>query len=279
MTGTIKPFMLKAVEKVHLALFQKELPDDLAIYFHELEPWQASRLDEALSFFSDLGYRTVHPYEFIAPRQPGDRRLFVSFDDNFRGWHRALDLFARRDARCTFYVNTGMFRDVADRKAIADYFSRICYRGEDRTLSRVEIREMHAAGHNIGCHTHNHPMLARLPRDRWDGEIATSKQILEDLVGARVRDFSYPFGMRRHFSPALREYCTGLGFRTIATGISGLQHGGAPDALNLHRTGWRFDLSLEDNLSRLRVSSPLYAGLTGRCAVGGSNWLALPLVW
>src|SRR5690606_13836355 len=119
----------------------------------------------------------------------------------------------------------------------------------------------HAAGHTIGCHTHTHPMLPRLPRERWDEEIRRSKEILEELIGCRVRDFSYPFGMRRHFSGALRTYCVGLGFRTIATGISGLQRSGGADPLNLHRTGWRFDLPLHDNIARLRVRSPLYASL------------------
>ena len=281
MTRHFKPFVLNAIANVHLAFFQKELPDTLAVYFHEVEAWQMQKLDEALSFFAREGYRTVRPGDLASPARQGDKRLFLSFDDNFRGWHGILDLLERHDASCTFYLNTGPIRDAADASSIARYFARIRYKGGDTTLSRAEIRDLHAAGHVIGCHTHTHPMLSKLPREQWDAEILRCKTEVEELVGAPAPDFSFPFGMRRHFSPELRDYCARIGFRTIATGISGLQHAARIDPLNIHRTRWCFERSLEDNLARLRVHSPLYAGVTGRCAVGSSNWLAapLPLVW
>lgn len=281
MTLTFKPLLLKAISDVHLAFFQKDLPDTVAIYFHEIETWQVPRLDEALAFFAREGFRTVSPGDLATPAKPGEKRLFVSFDDNFRGWHAILPLLERHRVRCTFYVNTGLMRDVADASSIADYFARIRYGGADTTLSRAEIREMHAAGHNIGCHTHTHPVLSRLPRDRWDAEIVRCKGEVEDLTGAAATDFSFPFGMRRHFSSELRDYCAEVGFRTVATGLSGLQHVSRVDPLSTHRTKWCLDSSLEDNLARLRVHSPFYAGLMGRCPVGGLNWLAapLPFVW
>lgn len=277
----LKSFMLDTIGNVHLTFFQKELPDALAIYFHEMDDWQMPKLDEALSFFASEGYRTVSPRGFVSPGKPGDKRLFLSFDDNFRGWHRALPLLERHGARCTFYLNTGMIRDIAGPSEIAGYFARIDYEGDDTTLSRAEILDLHRAGHTIGCHTRTHPVLTRLPHALWDEEILRCKSEVEELTGAPVHDFSFPFGMRRHFNAGLRDYCVGIGLRTIATGLSGMQHIEAPDPLNLHRTGWRFDLPLEVNLARLRVRSSLYVGITGRCAIGGSNWLAvpLPLVW
>lgn len=272
-----KPFVLDAIAKVHLTFFQGELPDTVAIYFHEVEPEQRERLDEALSFFVREGYRTILPGELASPGKPGDKRLFLSFDDNFSGWHGILELLERHDTRGTFYLNTGPIRDRADPSTIANYFTRISYGGADTTLSRAEIRDLHAAGHNIGCHTRSHPRLSKLPRDLWDDEILRCKAELEELVGEPVVDFSFPFGMRRHFSPELRDYCAGIGFRTIATGISGLQHSAHVDPLNIHRTLWCLSRPLEDNLARLRVRSSLYAGITGRSAVWSTNLLIAPL--
>lgn len=277
MNAHVKPLMLKAISNFHTTFCRKELPDNLAIYFHELESWQRPALAEALSYLTDAGYRSVDAGEFVTPRRPGDKRLFVSFDDNFHGWHAGLDVFERSGVTCTFYVNTAPIRDIANAATIRDFFGRIAYEGNDRTLSRQEICEIHDAGHTIGCHTHSHPVLAQLPRERWDEEIRVCRDTLADLIGAPVRDFSFPYGMRRHFGPKLRDYCMGLGFRTIATGISGLQHVSAPDPFNLHRTGWRLDLPLAENLVRVSVHAPVYGGLIGRCAVGGSAWAALPL--
>lgn len=271
----IKPAMLHVISRFHMSFHAGRLPDRLAVYFHELEPWQRPKLAEALSYLVDHGYQAVDAAGFIAPEHVSGKRIFLSFDDNFRGWHHALELFARHGVKCTFYTNTAPIRDLADRETTARYFDRIRYAGDDETLSQNEIREIHAAGHTIGCHTHAHPVLAQLPRNRWDDEIRASRDQLAEMIGAPIVDLSFPFGMRRHFSPALREYCIGLGFRTIATGISGLQHANA-DPYNLHRTSWRFDLSLVDNLRRLSVQAPVYGRLLGRCAVSNAGWAMLP---
>lgn len=267
--ASLKEMALKAVREVHRPFSRSYLPDDLAIYFHELEPHQLPAFDELLAYFADQGYRTVTPGDFAQSGQ--GKRLFVSFDDNFRGWHRALDLMERRRARCTFYTNTGTLRDRASKADIASFFERICYRGVDTTLSSTELREIHDAGHTIGCHTHSHPVLSKLAEDDWDGEIRLSRDLLEELTGAPVRHFSFPFGMRRHFSPQLRDYCKGLGFETIATGISGLQYLDNTSTAYLHRTGWNLGLPLQDNLENLKFHAPLYGGLAGRSVVGATS--------
>lgn len=273
--ASLKATALKVVREVHRPFARSYLPDDLAIYFHELGREQLPAFDELLAYFADQGYRTVEPGAFA--RSASGKRLFVSFDDNFCGWHRALDLMERRRARCTFYVNSGPLRDRASKADIAAYFERICYGGPDTTLSGTEVREIHAAGHTIGCHTHSHPVLSRLSQEHWDDEIRRSRDLLEELTGKPVRHFSFPFGMRRHFSPQLRDYCKGLGFETIATGISGLQYLDNTSTTYLHRTGWNLGLPLKDNLDNLKLHAPLYAGLAGRSVVGATSWLTLPV--
>ncbi|TKT77458.1 polysaccharide deacetylase family protein [Aquamicrobium sp. LC103] len=265
------------IRKFHLEFFQKHLPDDLAIYFHELEDWNMPRFEEAIAHLVREGYRTASPRAFAAGGR--GKRLFISFDDNYQSWHRALPVLERHGVTCTFYVNSGVFRDMASPSAIHDYRDRIAYRGSDRTLSRAELREISAAGHTIGCHTHTHPMLSRLDRRHWDAEILHSKTYLEGLIGKQVRDFSFPYGMRRHFSPALRDYCEAVGFKTIASGISGLQHAPSRDPLSLHRTEWKLALPLEENLAHMRIHAPFYGNMMGRSVIGSGQWLAVPMVW
>jgi hypothetical protein len=96
-------------------------------------------------------------------------------------------------------------------------------------------------------------------------EIATSKRLLEELLGAEVAHFSYPFGMRRNFNEALRAHCLDSGFRTVANAIPGLQFGGhQPNAIQ--RTNWQIDRSIAHNLDNLRIDGRAFERWTGRTA-------------
>jgi len=263
----MKHFALSALRNSHATLFARDLPERVAIYFHELDAPYKGAFKESLGYFLDRGYRTVCASEFTNPSLSG-KLLFVSFDDNYESWVDAADALDDLGATATFYINSGFMRDKAHPAEIADFFRRIDYHGPGSTLSTDELRDIHARGHRIGCHTHRHRVLAELPRTRWASEIDTSKRVLEDWLGAPVTDFSFPFGMRRHFSEPLRRYCATAGFSTVATGISGMQHLGHNDPLELHRTGWKFHLPLEENILNLRIDGSLYARVTGRSVIG-----------
>jgi peptidoglycan/xylan/chitin deacetylase (PgdA/CDA1 family) len=177
------------IRAAHAALLAKPLADDLAIYFHELEPRRWGEFRDAIAALLAVGYRPVTPDGLVAPGT-GGKRLFISFDDNFRNWHRALPLLADLGLAATFYVNTLPFRDTASAAEIGAYFDRLAMSHDRQTLSRAELAEMHAGGHTIGCHSHSHFMLARLPRSAWPAEIGDSRRALEDIIGAAVDHFS-----------------------------------------------------------------------------------------
>jgi hypothetical protein len=76
------------VRSVHAALpmLRRRLPDQIAVYFHDLDPiaWNSfSRMVRYLA--EEQGYRTTDPLGFVAPSP--ERRLFISFDDNYRSWY------------------------------------------------------------------------------------------------------------------------------------------------------------------------------------------------
>jgi peptidoglycan/xylan/chitin deacetylase (PgdA/CDA1 family) len=65
---------------------------------------------------------------------------------------------------------------------------------DDLMMRSAQVRELHAAGMEIGGHTVNHPILARLAPQEARREIADGKDALEGLTGAPVRTFAYPNG-------------------------------------------------------------------------------------
>jgi peptidoglycan/xylan/chitin deacetylase (PgdA/CDA1 family) len=123
----------------------------------------------------------------------------------------------------------------------------------DLMMTVEEVRQLHKNGMEIGAHTVNHPILARLEPERASKEILDSKVHLESITGSSVSLFAYPNG-----KPGL-DYCRGhadmvkqLGFEAAVSTAHGVAHA-ASDPFQLPRfTPWdrtpgRFLLRLMQN--------------------------------
>lgn len=75
------------------------------------------------------------------------------------------------------------------------------------------VREMHAAGMEIGGHTVNHPILARLNPDQQQVEIAGCSRRLAAELGVAPRAFAYPVGGRDTFDDATQSILCESGFQ------------------------------------------------------------------
>lgn len=65
---------------------------------------------------------------------------------------------------------------------------------ENLMMTDAQVRELHAAGMEIGGHTVNHPILARLDEAQARKEIADGRATLESIIRAPVTLFAYPNG-------------------------------------------------------------------------------------
>jgi peptidoglycan/xylan/chitin deacetylase (PgdA/CDA1 family) len=63
-------------------------------------------------------------------------------------------------------------------------------------LTVEELKELDKAGVEIGGHTVNHPILARLTDGQVEREIVDGRRRLEDWLGHPIRTFAYPWGRR-----------------------------------------------------------------------------------
>jgi peptidoglycan/xylan/chitin deacetylase (PgdA/CDA1 family) len=218
-----------------------------------------------VAFFTQQGYVFTDP-EGLQSRHRS-KRILVSFDDCFRDWFESLDLFDDLSVKVTFYVNTLPLRGIADEETVSQFRERIGFTTQRfEPLSSDELVAIRARGHTLGSHSHSHFDLASLPRSKAHDEIRMGKAALEQIIGERVDHFSYPDGMRRHFTPALRATCLEYGFKTVASSIPCQLHGESSGLL--HRTRWDFRQSLEHNLQTLRIDGRLFERVTGRSAVG-----------
>lgn len=65
---------------------------------------------------------------------------------------------------------------------------------QDLMMSGPQVRELRAAGMQVGAHTVSHPILARVDDAQARQEIAASRETLQGLLGEPVRLFAYPNG-------------------------------------------------------------------------------------
>jgi peptidoglycan/xylan/chitin deacetylase (PgdA/CDA1 family) len=92
-------------------------------------------------------------------------------------------------------------------------------------MSWADIRELQAAGHDMGAHSLSHRVLATLDTASQAREIQESGRRLEAILGRRVRSFAYPVGGPQHINAESVRLAREAGYElafTFNTGIAGI---------------------------------------------------------
>jgi len=98
-----------------------------------------------------------------------------------------------------------------------------------------QLREMQAAGMDIGSHGVDHRMLARLPKAVMADEVRTSKRVLDRELGAARRTLSYPVGGPNAYSAEVIASVRENDFRVAFNYISGSNRLPVTDRFALRR--------------------------------------------
>lgn len=125
-------------------------------------------------------------------------------------------------------------------------------------MTCAQVRELHAAGMEIGGHTRSHPILARLDERQAGFEIAAGRDDLLGIVGAPIELFAYPNGRPgRDYGARDVELARKAGFRAAVTTAWGYSDR-ATDLWQIPRIGtwggsrWRFAARLTEARARAR---------------------------
>jgi peptidoglycan/xylan/chitin deacetylase (PgdA/CDA1 family) len=82
-----------------------------------------------------------------------------------------------------------------------------------RFLDWDEARRMIGGGMAIGCHTHSHGVLGRLPAEHQRRELSSSRELLRERLGVAADTLAYPYGVPTSFSGQTQELVREMGYR------------------------------------------------------------------
>lgn len=145
--------------------------------------------------------------EALATRAPLPKRPVVfTFDDGYADFASAAwPLLDRYGFPATVFVTTGWVADAGPHAAGLAL---------DKTLTWAQIRELAAAGVEIGAHSHSHPELDQLSDADLRRELGDSRAQLEECTGVAIRTLAYPFG---YSSTRVRNAVRFAGYRYAAS--------------------------------------------------------------
>ncbi len=142
--------------------------------------------------------------------------------------------------------------DPAEREAITRRLAALATTPlpDDLMMTDAQVRALHDAGMLIGGHTVNHPVLTAVDARTAEREIADGCDVLQGIVGERIRHFAYPNGRPgRDYDARHVQLVRRLGFRAAVSTAHGFAERGS-DVAQLPRVApwaiqpWRLTAQL-----------------------------------
>ncbi|MDJ1137883.1 polysaccharide deacetylase family protein [Streptomyces iconiensis] len=153
-----------------------------------------------MALLKNKGFTPITTTSLAEAWRKGDhlppRPILLTFDDGYEGVHRhALPTLTHHNFPATVFVSTGWLPGEHETGGALDTM-----------LTWDQVRELAAAGLEIGAHSHTHPQLDQLQDTPLTHEITLSRDVIAAETGTRPASFAYPYGYSsRRVRQAVRE--------------------------------------------------------------------------
>jgi len=168
---------------------------------------RAANFAAQLDLLQAFGWHTARICDLDSPAALPERTVIITFDDgyadNFNGGFEPL---VRRGMVASWFIVSSC---IGKRAQWLDSPP-----AQRQMLSSTQLRKMHSAGMEVGSHTRTHADLGKLDQHRLKDEIHGARTDLEEILGAAVTSFAYPYG---RFRPAAVEAVQAAGYRHACT--------------------------------------------------------------
>jgi peptidoglycan/xylan/chitin deacetylase (PgdA/CDA1 family) len=153
------------------------------------------KFDEEMKLLHDWGYTTITTEMLIKAINEGadlpPRPILITFDDgHLNNYTTAFPIMYKYGFTGTLYIVSN-------------------YMGTDNYMNADQIKDMAAAGWEVGSHSISHLDLTTLDPYRQRQEIVDSRTRLENALGVPVLTIAYPFGIS---NPGVIDYAHFAGY-------------------------------------------------------------------
>lgn len=177
-------------------------------------PWKwaisQQRFCEQLGLLKAAGWSAIRFSELLHPDSLPAKAVAITFDDGYADNYAAFEALAARDMCATWFI---VSRDVGGRSSWTDPGAPTL-----PMLTGAQLREMQAAGMEIGSHTRSHARLTQVDAASLTDEVAGSRRELSELLDRDVDSFAYPYGL---FDDAAVAAVREAGYKIACTTRSG----------------------------------------------------------
>lgn len=173
-----------------------------------------ARFRAHMKWMHRLGYRGLSMRDLM-PYLRGERlgKVFgVTFDDGYRNvLANAMPVLDELGFTATTYFVSGQIGG-------SNVWDEPIGIPRAELMDADEIRQWHAAGHEVGAHTVDHVQLPRMQPAEAFRQIAQCRRMLQDITGAEVSAFCYPYGKQQ---PEHRRMVQEAGYANATSTIRG----------------------------------------------------------
>lgn len=121
-----------------------------------------------------------------------------------------------------------------------------------------DLQVMHSAGMDIGSHTRSHKILSKLPVLQQAEELQTSKQIIEEKLGASIVAVAYPVGSKHCYTSETKLLAQKAGYRLAFNNTSSINN------LLSDRHDMNRICVIDDEVNKLKATTVFHAYLRKR---------------
>ncbi|MGO8754167.1 MAG: polysaccharide deacetylase family protein [Gallionellaceae bacterium] len=168
----------------------------IALMYHSVTPGTGTparryavsmrRFRAQLDLIQGQGWHT-HRLDELGVKPLPARSVVITFDDGYQDNFAAFNELARRNMTASWFI---VSRDIGRNAGWQDPGSL-----QLPMLEAAQLCEMHAAGMEIGSHSHTHCRLTECDDETLAAELARSKTTLEAMLNASVTSLAYPYGL------------------------------------------------------------------------------------
>ena len=145
-----------------------------------------NEFEKHIAYLKDRNFETINFDQINSAKK---KQIIITFDDGYKDLISCvLPILKKHNFSATCFIVSSLL----GKKNLWDVGKKNFVQKDLMNLN--DTREWVDNGMFIGSHSHNHLDLTSLNNDKITDELTYSKKILEDKIGVKIKNFSYPYG-------------------------------------------------------------------------------------